>query len=402
MGKRLLSLLTALALAVSAFAGLTVAPAGAVVEELGTRIYFPSLPNGDEYGEMGPWYSAFTVQNPNNFTINVTVFKADGTQVTVAELQPFASKTWPASAVFGDGAGGGVYVVGPTAEQLGPRTVRYTVVRGTTEGGIDRIPNPCGTAGVQSVQVTQQDTQFLAETDYEYDDTDDPGLININWSPNGAEPDEGTTYTVTVTCAGTIQGGGVARIAGVAKIVAPVRSDNARTSAQHETVSGYTALPNFDVSDPTGLRRIVFPIVQTNNGWNSVLHVTNFDTRNNCGVTVTLYQTPSGYSDPSFGQFTRLLNRGQIWHLDLAAQGVPAGWVGQAWISSDCDVAATVDRVKPAQPWGDPVNMALTNQALLVDRGNTVQALPLIFQAYNGWNTGISIANLSLDEPATV
>jgi hypothetical protein len=57
-------------------------------------------------------------------------------------------------------------------------------------------------------------------------------------------------------------------------------------------------------------------------------------------------------------------------------------------------VAATVDRVKPTQPWGDPVNMALTNQALPTQAGNTVQALPLIFQAFNGWNTGISIANL--------
>jgi hypothetical protein len=119
---------------------------------------------------------------------------------------------------------------------------------------------------------------------------------------------------------------------------------------------------------------------------------------------VTLYQSPSGSSDPSFGNFTRLLNRGQTVHIDLADEGVPAGWVGQAWVSTDCHVAATVDRVKPTQPWGDPVNMALTNQALpvLQQVGGTTQALPLIFQGYNGWNTGISIANLDLNAAANV
>jgi hypothetical protein len=81
---------------------------------------------------------------------------------------------------------------------------------------------------------------------------------------------------------------------------------------------------------------------------------------------------------------------------------VPEGWVGQAWVSTDCHVAATVDRVKPTQPWGDPVNMALTNQALPTAAGNTVQALPLIFQGYNGWNTGISIANLDPNAAANV
>jgi hypothetical protein len=183
--------------------------------------------------------------------------------------------------------------------------------------------------------------------------------------------------------------------------VAPVASNSGRTSAQQEAVSGYTALPQTDV-EIGGQHALVFPIVQTNNGWNSVLHITNFDTRNNCSVTVTLYQSPSGYSDPSFGQFIRLLRRGETWHIDLAEQGVPAGWVGQAWVDSDCQVAATVDRLKPAQPWGDPVNMALTNQALPQGAGNRVQALPLIFQGYNGWNSGISIANLDDLAPATV
>jgi len=421
MGKRLVSLLTALALAVSAFASLAVAPAGAVVEDLGNEIYFPFLPNGEEYGNMGPWYSTFTVQNPNNFTINISVRKADGTVVTTAQLQPFASKTWPASAVFGDGNGGGVYVVGPAQQDLGPNQRQYTVVRGSewvsgpnVGGTTDRIPNPCGAGSVSTIAVRQGDNVFVLDSapntgngavdnpaaDYDYQPVGT--RIDIVWDPAGSRPAPGTTYTVTVTCDQNITAETrIGPIAGVAKIVAPVEAPTARTSAQQESVSGYTALPREDVRIG-GLRRLAFPIVQTNNGWDSVLHITNFDTQNNCGVTVTLYQSPSGYSDPSFGQFTKLLKKGETWHIDLAQQGVPAGWVGQAWVSSDCDVAATVDRVKAAQPWGDPVNMALTNQALPTEAGNTVQALPLIFQAYNGWNTGYSIANLSNDSPANV
>jgi len=411
MGKRLVSLLTALALAVSAFASLTVAPAGAVVEEITNRIYFPFVPNGEEYGNMGPWYGTMTVQNPNNAFIEVELRRADGTTITTATLQPFAAKTWNSSALFGDGNGGGVVVA------MRPGSpVTFRVVRGQQPNTIDRIDNPCrGT--VQSIRVTQGDTVFNAWNGSETTPTGDYTFavvgtqIVIDWGvaddptlpPPGddftgdTEPAPGTEYTVTVTCSEFIR----LPIAGVAKIVAPVASASGRTSAQHEAVSGYSALPQTDV-EIGGQHNLVFPIVQTNNGWNSVLHITNFDTRSNCSVTVTLYQSPSGFSDPSFGQFIRLLGRGQTWHIDLAEQGVPAGWVGQAWVSTDCNVAATVDRVKPTQPWGDPVNMALTNQALPTASGNTVQALPLIFQAFNGWNTGMSIANLDPNAAANV
>jgi len=411
MGKRLVSLLTALALAVSAFAALTVAPAGAVVEDLGNEIYFPFLPNGEEYGNMGPWYSTFTVQNPNNFTITVSVRKADGSTVTTAELQPFASKTWPSSAVFGDGNGGGLFVVGPTQQDLGATQRRYTVVRGPNNINIDRIPNPCGRGTAPTaVEIRQGDNVFRGTIggsglpDYQVIVGPPPNddLLYIGWTAGGARPPEGTSYTVTVTCPRNItEETRIGPIAGVAKIVGPVAAPTGRTSGQQEAVSGYTALPQTDVRI-AGQHNLVFPIVQTNSGWNSVLHITNFDTRSNCSVTVTLYQSPFGSSDPSFGQFTRLLNRGQTVHIDLADEGVPAGWVGQAWVSTDCNVAATVDRVKPTQPWGDPVNMALTNQALPAQAGNTAQALPLIFQAFNGWNTGISIANLDPNAAANV
>lgn len=406
MGKRLVHLLLAVAMAVSAFAGLTIAPAGAVVEELGNRIYFPFVPNGDEYGNMGPWYGSITVQNPNGVPVNISIRRADGTQITVASLEPFASKTWTSAQLFGDDPGGGIVVVGPAATTSG-QTATITVVRGQSEDGIDRIPNPCGTAQPVSANITQGNNTFTgpaAGADWNYGNTFPNNRIVIDWSataqPDGAEPPVGSTYTITIACTQIAQVPAM-DIAGVAKLVSPKDVAPAQTSGETESVTGYSALPHEDV-DFSGTRQIVFPITQTNNGWNSVLHITNFDERGNCGVTVTFYESPTGYSDPSFGSFYKLLARGETWHIDLLGRGFPEGWVGQAWVSSDCDVAATVDRVKPAQPWGDPVLMALTNQALPVNRGNTVQALPLIFQAYNGWNTGYSIANLSADAPARV
>mgnify|MGYP000656047131 CR=1 FL=1 len=432
MGKRLVSLLTALALAVSAFASLTVAPAGATVETMDNQIFFPFVPNGEEYGDMGPWYGVVTVQNPNPVAVTVQLQRANGTVITTADLQPFASKTFDSSQLFGDGNGGGVRVIGPSAQTVGTgagiggridlfRSAPVADTNGDgrvdpTDGGVDQIANPCQDfASIGTVTIRQEGTLFRewplsALGDYTLLPGPGNTIFIVWWQENGGDTDfdpvgdgdtpgvslplAGTQYTVEITCGGPIVQSFGAPIAGVAKIVAPVASAAGRTSAQHEAVTGYTALPRADV-DFAGQRNLVFPIVQTNNGWNSVLHITNFDAAGNCSVTVTLYQSPSGFSDPSYGQFIRLLARGETWHIDLAAQGVPAGWVGQAWVSSDCDVAATVDRVKAAQPWGDPVNMALTNQALPTPAGNLTQALPLVFQAYNGWNTGISIANLN-------
>jgi len=301
--------------------------------------------------------------------------------VTTVNIEPFASKTWPSSAVFGSNPGGGIYVGAQASLTL-------TATRGGTNQDVLDIPSWCNVVRVEKVY--QGATVYEAGTDYNFN----AATNAITWVATGNQPAAGTEYSVDLTC-------DQPPIAGVAKIVAPVASASGRTSGQQEAVSGYTALPRGDVRI-AGQHNLVFPIVQTNNGWNSVLHITNFDTRSNCGVTVTLYQSPSGSSDPSFGNFTRLLNRGQTVHIDLADEGLPAGWVGQAWVSTDCHVAATVDRVKPTQPWGDPVNMALTNQALPVQAANTNQALPLVFQNYNGWNTGISIANADPNNVANV
>jgi hypothetical protein len=207
MGKRLVSLLTALALAVSAFASLTVAPAGAVVEDLGGRIYFPFLPNGEEYGNMGPWYSTFTIQNPNPAPVRLKVYKANGDEVTTVNIEPFASKTWSASAVFGSNPGGGIYVGAQASLTL-------TATRaGTNTTDVLDIPRWC--------DVVRVDKVYQGATVYRRGPTLDytvPAANNaIDWSPSGSEPAAGTEYSVDVTC-------DQPPIAGVAKIVAPVAS----------------------------------------------------------------------------------------------------------------------------------------------------------------------------------
>ena len=408
MGKRLVSLLTALALAVSAFASLTVAPAGASPETVDTTIYFPYVPNDEEIGGTGPWFSAITVHNPEPFAVNLTVRRADGSNVAQnVPLQPFASKTWGSAQLFGTNPGGGISVTAAwvseapliTAGVCTAVTTRtFTVTRGMGVDTADVITLP-GNPGAVTVNIPG------FELGVDYDFTLDGNTLVIDWSPAGAEPGGGTQYQVTVTVQGDLGSTCPApRIHGVVKTTAPVASNAGRTSAQHEMVSGYTSLPQADLQFPGAQGYWNFPIVQTNSGWNSILHLTHFTNEPACGVTVTLYQANTGYSDPSFGQFVRTLTPGETWHLDLAAEGVPDGWVGTAFVSADCGVLATVDRIKAEQPWGDPVNMAITNQAQPVFGAalNSVAYAPLVFQRYNGWNTGISIVNLDPTQPNQV
>src|SRR6185437_15825968 len=132
-------------------------------------------------------------------------------------------------------------------------------------------------------------------------------------------------------------------------------------------------------------------------------------------VTITLYTAAGqGAFGPSMGSFTALLNQGQRATIDLTTdKGIPDGWVGSAWITSDYGVVANANRQKPA------TDMALTNTAapsLLATTScsaassdscfssSSVQSsgsglfqmvAPLILKAYNGWNSGINIANIS-------
>ncbi|GBD19732.1 hypothetical protein HRbin28_00166 [bacterium HR28] len=377
MGKRLVHLLLAVAMAVSAFAGLTIAPAGAAQEVPSGTIYFPWVPNGEEYAGMGPWYSSVTIQNFTEFPVRANIYKADGTKLTSVTFEPWASKSWSSADLFGNGSGAGVFV----DAAVGP----LTVTRGDTD--IDSVS--VGRCVVQSVSISQGATVFVQGVDYIWSQTG--SRLDITWI--GSAPAAGTDYTVNVACDGLL--GGVVKMAAPQALISA-----AWTGTGHESVTGYTSLPVEDVW--TWPRSWVFPIIQTNNGWNSVMHITNFG-GGNCSVNVDLYQTPTragapGASGPSEGHFSELLAAGETWHIDLVQDyGWPADWIGTAFITADCGVAASVDRLKAAQPWGDPVNMAVTNVAQPTFGNWSEVYAPLVYQNYNGWNTGISIVNLDPD-----
>ncbi|MCS7294169.1 MAG: hypothetical protein NZ761_02090, partial [Dehalococcoidia bacterium] len=144
---------------------------------------------------------------------------------------------------------------------------------------------------------------------------------------------------------------------------------------------------------------LVVPIAQANySGWKTVLHVTNFGATP-CAVTAQFYQHPSGTQSHVL---TQTVAAGATWNLDLVSAGLPTNWLGTARIDGPgCSLGASADRIKPTQPWGAPVNMALTNVALPTTSLSNTVSIPLVFQAYFNWNTGIAVTNVG-GGPATV
>ena len=403
--KRLVHLLVALGLVAGALAG-AVVPAGAQPpgpEVAGQNaIFFPYIPNGVDIEEgNGPWFGVITVQNLEDYAVDIEIRDASGDTVTTATLNAHASKTFSADLLgIDDESAGAVYVVTDCVE-----TDSTEVTKGAIDGA-DTVDVPGWDGDPGSIVVSQGDTTYVQGTDYSVVVVD-ADTIQINWltgNPSADEPAPGSVYTVewglaTLRCD---------RVGGIEKHASVDLSAAGRTSEDTVAVTGYTALPLSDVAlsrglpenstlddvlGETGQWNWAFPIVQTNNGWNSVIHVTNFSGVDNCGITVTFYQSPSGSSDPSFGSFTTLLDAGQMVDVDLLAEGFPSSvndWVGQAWVSADCAIAANVDRVK------NQTMMALTNVAQpRIDEGPSTVYAPLVFEDFNGWNTGFSIANLS-------
>jgi len=394
MGKRLVSLLTALALAVSAFASLAVAPAGAQTgpEYPDTTIYFPFVPNGEELAGVGPWYGTITIQNVEDEPIIVDIFRSNGgLAIGGIQLNEHGSRTFSSASLLASAVGS------------------FTAIRGAVANGTDAIS--VGACQASSVSVTQGATVFRQGTDYTWTQTG--STITINWGPAGSEPLAGTGYTVTVSGTNCAFGNGFyavgrlasdprtpARITGVMKSAAPLAlsSDDARTSSAHESVTGYTALPQQALADESNnllsSTQWALPIVQSGwNGWNSVIYITNFSNEDNCAVDVTLYESPLGLGDPAPGVFSKNLKQGETWRLDLT--GWNEDWAGSAFIDADCAVAVSSDRIKAEQPWGDPVNMAISNVGQPFGEASTEVYAPLVFQRYNGWNTGMAVVNLS-------
>ena len=285
------------------------------------------------------------------------------------------------------------------------------LTRGTDAGGTDRSSD----SGFPRIDAVGSITGYSSSTDYSI--TTSGGRVYVDWSKKGAEPTRWTrAYTVTVYYCGD------PNIGGVEKHEAPT-GGSVVTNANQTTVDGSSSVPFCDLAvasdqavtgcyfgqgdstpelDMNNQFRWILPIVQTNTGWDSVIHVTNVSGSSNVGVNVYWYAANGqGVSGPSAQLFSVNLGSGKTKSFDLMADGgIPAGTVGSVWIDADAAVVASVDRVKPA------TDMALTNVAQprtdntfnyfkIFGINPTTKYAPLVFRDYNNWNTGINIANLS-------
>ena len=171
------------------------------------------------------------------------------------------------------------------------------------------------------------------------------------------------------------------------------------TTAADTAVSGYNAIGGRELGF---FDELYFPIVQTNCGpggcWNSILRISNMGLDDNAAVTVRFFPADDGSGSLQTGfQLQGLVDVGEVWSIDLS-EWVPEGWVGSAHVYTDDAVGAIVDRVKPG------TDMWITNTASNATSEGTWQvpgggSYPYVLFApdvrtdYNGWNTGINVAN---------
>src|SRR5690606_37655780 len=227
--------------------------------------------------------------------------------------------------------------------------------------------------------------------------------LYIDWSLDGTEPAYNTPIVVDLLNCVDVPD---PRIAGVEKHT--VGTDRLRTNANTEIVDGYSAIPLSDLAiaadyetfswpeaDLDNQSRGILPIVQTNNGWNTEIVITNVSGENN-SVNATFFAAGGqGFAGESVALLSgEALAPGESIKVDLTEDaGFPEGEVGSVWIDSTYPVVAIAFRHKVE------TEMMLTTVAQprtdIEALSPTLKYGPLVFRDYNGWNTGINIANLS-------
>lgn len=321
-------------------------------------MYFPWVPNGEMLGETGPHYGSVTVQStpPELFAMRLAAISSApavdlyfyvglgdsdagyADPIVVANVQPYASVTLSAADLEIDAPGASVMVRG-----------EYT--------------------------------------DEDYADRFGPAML-----------------------------------AGSVKITADTPNQAAQTNADHITIAGYSGMTEWEI-DPFEDDQHILPIVQTNSGWRTQLRIASFadDSDPNPGTayTVTIYEAGGqGAAGTSSGEFTGTLRAGEVAHIDIMdAPGIDEGFVGVAYITANAPLGAVAERYKaetnmlmhnvsrPVEQWfpdfrrlpnGEGYSEEVSLEPFMgspFDRTSAVA--PLIFQNYNFWNTGISVANLS-------
>ncbi len=361
-------------------------PAGADTPSYsGTEwVFFPWVPNGEVLYGNDAWYSTVTIQNLESETITVNTHStAGGGSNFSTTISPHASKTLPAG-TLGVGSPGG-----PLAISANFNTPQYYIDEeleipippkiGAVMKQVSPNPSPSG-AGTTSSHISVDGHTAIPAQD-------------IAWGQNSAFCED---------------------IAG---------DDNCNN------VGGFT----MGVPDGGFDGHSYLPIVQTNDGWNSIIHVSNIDSSSPSAAAVTMkfYATDQQgvFSSSNNGiEYTEYLNPGETWTFDLAEQNFPDDWVGSVWIVSDYTVATSVNRVKPETdmvvtntaapsieaitsldglgPWSDGIQteagtngeageVSFESHSLTGNEGQYEMYGPLVFRNYNGWNTGISIVNIT-------
>jgi hypothetical protein len=174
-----------------------------------------------------------------------------------------------------------------------------------------------------------------------------------------------------------------ARITASVKQTAPIGphipSPEARTSAGHQVVDGYTGLVNGENAGVLNL-----PIVQTNSGWNTVIRVTNVG-----GVsgTIAVDLRAAGETEYMSLQSNGPIAPGATATFDLLARGIAPGFVGSAVAVSSVPIVAVAERYKAS------TSMLIINTSKPSVHCDTMQFAPLLFENYHNWNTGLSIRN---------
>lgn len=214
------------------------------------------------------------------------------------------------------------------------------------------------------------------------------------------------TRTVSATSLAVPRPGAPMRLEAFCPLVASVKEltpnpVNSPWSDGSAIVTGYTGIAQADVRTATtnSSSGWFLPIVQTNTGWNTTLKIANLHPTTTTTARVEFY--PNGNQLGGAG-ITRTVSvtipAGAAVQIDALSELGVTGWVGYAGITADRPVGVLAHRSKPI------ANMAITNVAVAADRtanGPFLSVAPLLFSAYNGWNTGINLANVA-DREATV
>ncbi|MCO5177457.1 MAG: hypothetical protein M9890_10895 [Thermomicrobiales bacterium] len=214
-----------------------------------------------------------------------------------------------------------------------------------------------------------------------------------------------STRTIGASSLGVPKPGSPMRLEAACQIAASIKTFSPPTASSPwsdgtDIVSGYTGLTGTDIaaSRHGADAGWVLPLVQTNSGWNTLITVANLgDTSADTSLKLYAFDNANGPGGAEM-TFSRSLAPGEAWTLNAEQVLSRVGWIGFARLTSNGDLGVIARRIKPSS------NMAMTNVGIATSslaQGSYRTAAPLLFNAYNGWNTGITLANPSA-VPATV